>query len=89
MNWMAWTGPTAVFFFAIVVILAGMAILEIHWPSVERKGFLPLVTTRGDRLFFGLVVVAFLNLLAVALFDSILFPFVFSIGIFATIFFKG
>jgi predicted small integral membrane protein len=29
---------------------------------VPRRGLLPLVTTRGDRLFIGLMAAAFVNL---------------------------
>ena len=35
---------------------------ELRLPSVARKGFLPLVTTRGDRLFIGLLLAAYINL---------------------------
>jgi predicted small integral membrane protein len=31
-----------------------------------RKGWLPIATTRGDRLFIGLLLAAYLNLLFVA-----------------------
>ena len=35
---------------------------EIRSPTVERKGFLPIATTRGDRLFIGLLTAAYINL---------------------------
>lgn len=60
--WMAWTTPVAVFFGCIVLMLAGMTLLELRWPTVERKGFLPIRTTRGDRLFIGLLTAAYINL---------------------------
>jgi predicted small integral membrane protein len=59
---MVWTLPTAGFFSAIALILAGMTVWQYVSPSVERKGFLPIVTTRGDRLFIGLLTSAFLHL---------------------------
>jgi predicted small integral membrane protein len=62
LQWMAWTPPVAVFFIAIGVMLAGMTLWELASPTVPRRGFLPLVTTRGDRLFIGLVAAMFLNL---------------------------
>lgn len=65
-DWMAWTLPVAVFFVAIVAMLVGMTIWEIRSPTVLRKGFLPIATTRGDRLFIGLLSAAYLNLLFVA-----------------------
>jgi predicted small integral membrane protein len=39
---------------------------ELRSPTVERKGFLPMATTRGDRLFIGLLTAAYVNLAFVA-----------------------
>jgi predicted small integral membrane protein len=61
-SWMAWTQPVAIFFIAIGLMLALMTIWELRSPTVARKGFLPLVTTRGDRLFIGLLTAAYINL---------------------------
>lgn len=36
--------------------------VQIKSRTVMRKGFLPLETTRGDRLFIGLVSAAYVNL---------------------------
>ncbi|MCE9659754.1 MAG: DUF2160 domain-containing protein [Burkholderiales bacterium] len=66
-EWMAWTLPVAVFFTCIVLMLAGMTLWELRSPTVLRKGFLPMATTRGDRLFIGLMTAAWLNLAFVAL----------------------
>jgi predicted small integral membrane protein len=66
-EWMAWTLPVAVFFTCIVLMLAGMTLWEIKSPTVMRKGFLPIPTTRGDRLFIGLLGAAYLNLAFVGL----------------------
>lgn len=60
--WMAWTTPVAIFFACIALILVLMTAWEIRSPSVARKGLLPLITTRGDRLFIGLLVAAYVNL---------------------------
>ena len=65
-EWMAWTLPVAVFFCSIVLMLAGMTVWELKSPTVERKGFLPITTTRGDRLFIGLLSAAWVNLAFVA-----------------------
>jgi predicted small integral membrane protein len=65
--WMAWTLPVAVFFICIALTLAGMTVWEIKSPTVARKGFLPIATTRGDRLFIGLLSAAYVNLAFVAL----------------------
>ena len=64
-DWMAWTLPVAVFFSCIVAMLVGMTVWELKSPTVLRKGFLPIETTRGDRLFIGLLLAAYLNLLFV------------------------
>ncbi|WP_439858734.1 DUF2160 domain-containing protein [Pseudomonas sp. MBLB4136] len=69
MDWMAWTLPTGLFFGAIAVLLAGMTVWEIRSPCVERRGFLPISTTRGDRLFIGLLGSAYLHLLVVGATD--------------------
>lgn len=65
MSWMVWTVPTAVFFSTIAAMLAGMTAWEIVSPTVERKGFLPIATTRGDRLFIGLLSAAYIHLIVV------------------------
>ena len=61
-EWMAWTTPVAVFFSCIGLMLAGMTVWEIKSPTTMRKGFLPMETTRGDRLFIGLLSAAYVNL---------------------------
>jgi predicted small integral membrane protein len=61
-EWMAWTTPVAVFFVSIFLMLLGMTVWEIKSPTMLRKGFLPLETTRGDRLFIGLLAAAYVNL---------------------------
>lgn len=61
-DWMVWTTPVAVFFSCIVLMLIGMTVWEIKSPTVLRKGFLPIATTRGDRLFIGLLTAAYINL---------------------------
>ena len=62
LTWMAWTRPVAIFFVCIALMLIGMTVWELRSPTVARKGLLPLVTTRGDRLFIGLLLAACINL---------------------------
>lgn len=69
MEWMAWTPITAGFFGAVALLLAGMTVWELSASCVERRGFLPIATTRGDRLFIGLLVSAYLHLLVIGLTD--------------------
>jgi predicted small integral membrane protein len=64
---MEWTMPVAIFFICIALMLIGMTIWEIRSPTIERKGLLPLRTTRGDRLFIGLLTAAYINLAWVGL----------------------
>ncbi|PUE06452.1 hypothetical protein B9Z51_16760 [Limnohabitans sp. T6-5] len=61
-DWMVWTTPVAVFFSCIGLMLVGMTVWEIKSPTTMRKGFLPMATTRGDRLFIGLLGAAYINL---------------------------
>ena len=62
MRWMAWTTPTAVLFSLIIGALIGLTIWQLVSPTVERRGFLPMPTTRGDRFFIGLLATAFLHM---------------------------
>ena len=70
--WMAWTLPVAVFFTSIVLMLVGMTVWELKSPTVLRKGFLPIETTRGDRLFIGLLSAAYVNLAFVAMSEKMI-----------------
>ena len=100
-DWMVWTLPVAVFFTCIVLMLAGMTWWEIRSPTVLRKGFLPIATTRGDRLFIGLLSAAYVNLAFVGMAGrfaawfglesepSVWISFVLSMGVLAVIMKKG
>jgi len=65
--WMEWTLPTAIFFAVIAAMLVSMTVWQAVAPSPERRGFLPIATTPGDRLFIGLLVSAYINLAWVGL----------------------
>jgi predicted small integral membrane protein len=100
-EWMAWTTPVAVFFSCIGLMLLGMTVWEIKFPTVIRRGFLPIETTRGDRLFIGLLAAAYVNLAFVGVSGrlavwmnletepSIWISFVVSMGVLALIMRKG
>jgi predicted small integral membrane protein len=100
-EWMAWTLPVAVFFSCIALMLAGMTVWELKSPTHLRKGFLPIATTRGDRLFIGLLTAAYVNLGFVAISEkmvtwfhleqepSIWFSFIASMFLLALILRKG
>lgn len=66
-SWMVWTTPVAVFFICIALMLVGMTVWELKSPTTMRRGWLPLDTTRGDRLFIGLLSAAYINLAFVGL----------------------
>jgi predicted small integral membrane protein len=61
LQWMAWTGPTAIFFGVIACLLALFTFLAIRYPETPRVGILRIETTRGDRLFITLLGSAFIN----------------------------
>lgn len=65
--WMNWTLPVAIFFSVIAAILLVMTVYEVVSPCTERKGFLPIATTRGDRLFIGLLTSAYIHLMFLGL----------------------
>ncbi|WP_374427516.1 DUF2160 domain-containing protein [Ideonella dechloratans] len=100
-DWMVWTTPVAVFFIGIALVLIGMTVWEIKSPTMLRKGFLPIATTRGDRLFIGLLSAAYINLAFVGLAGhiaewlsleqepSIWISFVLSMGFLALVMRKG
>ena len=71
-EWMAWTLPVAVFFTCIALMLVGMTVWELKSPTILRQGFLPIPTTRGDRLFIGLLTAAYVNLLFVAVSEKMI-----------------
>ncbi len=100
-EWMAWTTPVAVFFTCILLMLIGMTVWEIKSPTSLRRGFLPMETTRGDRLFIGLLSAAYVNLAFVGISGklagwigmetepSIWISFVISMGVLTLIMGKG
>jgi predicted small integral membrane protein len=69
LGWMAWTTPTAIFFVGIGLGLTCMTVWEALQPTVARRGFLPIATTRGDRFFLGLLSGAWIHLAWLGLTD--------------------
>jgi predicted small integral membrane protein len=55
---MAWTVPSALLFAAIIGAIVVLLVWELISPTVARRGFLPMPTTRGDRFFIGLLAAA-------------------------------
>ena len=54
-EWMRWTVPTAIFCSTIILTVIAMTVWQTLSPSLERRGFLPIPTTPGDRLFIGIL----------------------------------
>lgn len=69
LDWMYWTVPTAIFFITIFLMICGMLVWELISPTVERRGFLRIPTTRGTRFFLGLLGSAYIHLTWVAFTD--------------------
>ncbi len=88
---MAWTPVVAVFFPCIALMLVGMTVWELRSPTALRKGFLPIATTRGDRLFIGLLSAAYVNLAWVGLTEeaSTWWGFAISMAVLAVVMRKG
>ena len=69
LEWMYWTVPTAIFFIAIFLMIGGMLVWELVSPTIERRGFLMIPTTRGTRFFLGLLGSAYIHLAWLGLTD--------------------
>ncbi|WP_407944173.1 DUF2160 domain-containing protein [Marispirochaeta aestuarii] len=54
-GWMYWTWQSTLFFIAIFGAITLLGVLNIYFPNIDRKGFLPIETGRGDRLFIGIL----------------------------------
>lgn len=53
LSWMHWTWQSALGFVMFFSMLAALAVLDRACPGYARKGFLPMATTRGDRVFIS------------------------------------
>ena len=69
LEWMFWTVPTAIFFSTVFIMIVGMLIWELVSPTIERRGFLRVPTTRGTRFFLGLLGSAYIHLAWIAITD--------------------
>ena len=69
LQWMEWTVPTAIFFIVIFLMLCSMLVWELVSPTVVRRGFLMIPTTRGTRFFIGLLGSAYIHLAWIGLTD--------------------
>jgi predicted small integral membrane protein len=69
MEWMVWTPPTAILFIALFLMLGLMTFIDLRYPAMPRKGFLPMVTSRGDRLYVGMLGTALIQILWLGITD--------------------
>jgi predicted small integral membrane protein len=72
LEWMAWTPATAIFAGCVFLGLAALAVIAVWRPSTPRKGFLPMPTARGDRIYVtllgtGLILIIVLAMTSLAL----------------------
>jgi predicted small integral membrane protein len=67
LEWMAWTTGTAILVACVFAALVGLAVLSAARPSTPRKGFLPMATARGDRIYVGLLGTGLILVLLIAL----------------------
>jgi len=54
-GWMNWTLSTIIFLGSIISLLVTLTVWDVNDPGWARKGLLPIETTRGDRVFMGLL----------------------------------
>lgn len=69
--WMYWTVPSALVFGGLFVAIAGMGVWDRLSPNVNRKGVLPIATSRGDRFFIGIISTIGIHLVWMALFGGV------------------
>jgi predicted small integral membrane protein len=67
-DWMRWSWQSAIFFGSIISAIVGLTVWDIFSPGVRTRRLLPMPTTRGDRLFLGIILTIglFLVWLAIA-----------------------
>jgi predicted small integral membrane protein len=55
-EWMNWTLGTILFLSFVILLIVTLTLWDIKDPGWARKGgLLPIATTRGDRVFMGLL----------------------------------
>jgi predicted small integral membrane protein len=68
---MYWSLPSALFLLFIIVSIVSIGICDIIKPDIIRKGFLPIKTSRGDRLFIGIISTIGIHLLWLAFIGNV------------------
>lgn len=70
-KWMLWTTPSIIGISGIIGMIIGINILDVFRPGYARKGFLPIETTRGDRVFICLIISILIWLLWLRFFPDV------------------
>ena len=70
LGWMYWTVPSAVMFAGLFLTIAALGVRDYFVPSYARKGFLPLPTTPGDRLFIGILIIIAIHICWILIFEA-------------------
>lgn len=69
LGWMYWTLPSGLFFGGLFLAIFVLGIWDVYHPHVNRKGFFPMATSPGDRLFIGIISTIGIHLIWLALFQ--------------------
>ena len=62
-EWMYWTWQSGLAVGGVFLCIAVLGVWDAKNPSIARKGFYPIKTTRGDRFFIGIITSILLFLL--------------------------
>jgi len=86
-NWIHAQWQVFLGFGLLILCLPVVAIINVKWELVPRKGFLQMTTTLGLRFFIGMIALIYINLISLLVIPSfpISVPFALSvIVLFAT-----
>lgn len=70
LGWMYWTIPSAILFGGLFLTIAAIGLRDHFVPSYPRKGFLPMATSPGDRLFIGILIIIAIHILWILVFEA-------------------
>jgi predicted small integral membrane protein len=72
MGWMLWNIHVGLVFIGIGVMMIALLLVDLlAGPNFERKGFLPMATQRGDRVFVSLIATFVIHLVWVTIFKDL------------------
>jgi predicted small integral membrane protein len=65
-KWMAFTSGSQIFVLGLFALIGALTLLAVLVPAPARRGVLPLDTTRGDRIYIGLLGTGLIMILLIA-----------------------